>query len=135
MLDLKRVEGVNKVSSDQMLGSCDFQTLCGLLGVLHQGLPVLKSSFVFLNVFLVNLKSIVMSVSSALSLWLPACLSVCPPGFTHKTRALQCENLAIFNEVSKPRYRGLNQTNQSTGQGDDVIIITRQVRCHKTGPK
>ncbi len=31
------------------------------------------------------------------------CLSVCPPGFTHKTRVLQCENLAIFNEVSKPR--------------------------------
>ena len=56
--------------------------------------------------------------------YLSVCLSVCPPGFTHKTRVLQCENLAIFNEVSKPLPRGLNQTNQSTGQGGDVIIIT-----------
>lgn len=30
--------------------------------------------------------------------------SVFPSGFTHKTRVLQCENVAIFNEVSKPYY-------------------------------
>lgn len=31
-------------------------------------------------------------------------LSVFPSDFTHKTRVLQCENVAIFNEVSKPYY-------------------------------
>lgn len=40
--------------------------------------------------------------AAALWLWLPVCLFVCPPDFTHKTRILHCENVAIFNEVSEP---------------------------------
>ena len=74
------------------------------------------------------------SISSCRYGNLPVCLLARPPGFTHKTRVLQCEDVAVFNEVSKPgrwcdrsvQMWRRSETSQTTDLCVLCVVCTRQ---------